>query len=170
MTLNCSCHVSRVRRNKYITFNWYNIIKCSHLRCMISKRFKLINGCQFFLKPILRCESIWQTTSFVALDKLMSLTPRVGREEDKKMWISRVTSTENISNQNSMWIHAYNGHMHMQKAHRHMHNPPTHRHKRNKFETYRKHRYKKKEKRKQKIKISLAKDLKKRIHKKLYIS
>jgi len=52
MTLNSLCHVSRIRRYEYITFNRYNIVKSSHLGCMIGKRFKLFYGCQLFLKTI----------------------------------------------------------------------------------------------------------------------
>lgn len=50
VTFNCPRHVSGVWRYKYITFNWNDVVKCSHLRRMIAKRFKLLDRCQCFLK------------------------------------------------------------------------------------------------------------------------
>ena len=58
MPFNCSRHVSRVRWNEDITFNRYNVIKCSHLRCMIGEWFKLLNRSQFFLQNITGYEYI----------------------------------------------------------------------------------------------------------------
>lgn len=43
VTLNCPRHVPRVWRNKDITLYRYNVVQCSHLGCMIMKRFELLN-------------------------------------------------------------------------------------------------------------------------------